>query len=501
MSILDKLFRKKNNNYVNAVSSEMQQLLNLEYELSSLLNTNSYIAKSAYIDIVVDNKEVIDFFGMLKTNSLLKEFCKKNDVSQDKIESILSLYDSVESAVEKHNEHFIQTKLVEEKRYLDNILKEVAPVISLDEDQRRVVLTDEDYCLVIAGAGAGKTTTVAAKVRYLVEKQNVDPKKILVVSFTNKAVGELREKINDNLKIDCPIATFHSTGNAILRKENPERLNIFDSTKLYYVVQDYLRSTVLENESTVNNLILFFASYFDAPYEGDNINEFFNKLAKSNFSTMRSDLEEFKQNIIDTRSKKSVTIQSEVLRSNEEVEIANFLYLNNIDYEYEPTYQYNILYSRKPYTPDFIIRQGNKTAYIEHFGITQDGRNSLYTKEELARYKKAINDKIKLHKQHGTTLIYTFSQYNDGKKMLYHLQEQLEENGFELQRRSNKEVMEKIIATEENRYIRKLVNLIVRFITNFKTNGYTVDEFNRMYHSTQNVRTRLFLNICNDCYL
>ena len=501
MSILDKLFRKKNNNYVNAVSSEMQQLLNLEYELSSLLNTNSYIAKSAYIDIVVDNKEVIDFFGMLKTNSLLKEFCKKNDVSQDKIESILSLYDSVESAVEKHNEHFIQTKLVEEKRYLDNILKEVDPVISLDEDQRRVVLTDEDYCLVIAGAGAGKTTTVAAKVRYLVEKQNVDPKKILVVSFTNKAVGELREKINDNLKIDCPIATFHSTGNAILRKENPERLNIFDSTKLYYVVQDYLRSTVLENESTVNNLILFFASYFDAPYEGDNINEFFNKLAKSNFSTMRSDLEEFKQNIIDTRSKKSVTIQSEVLRSNEEVEIANFLYLNNIDYEYEPTYQYNILYSRKPYTPDFIIRQGNKTAYIEHFGITQDGRNSLYTKEELARYKKAINDKIKLHKQHGTTLIYTFSQYNDGKKMLYHLQEQLEENGFELQRRSNKEVMEKIIATEENRYIRKLVNLIVRFITNFKTNGYTVDEFNRMYHSTQNVRTRLFLNICNDCYL
>ena len=85
MSILDKLFRKKNNNYVNAVSSEMQQLLNLEYELSSLLNTNSYIAKSAYIDIVVDNKEVIDFFGMLKTNSLLKEFCKKNDVSQYKI--------------------------------------------------------------------------------------------------------------------------------------------------------------------------------------------------------------------------------------------------------------------------------------------------------------------------------------------------------------------------------------------------------------------------------
>lgn len=43
--------------------------------------------------------------------------------------------------------------------------------IGFDEDQRRVVLTDEDYCLVIAGAGAGKTTTVAAKVKYLVDKK------------------------------------------------------------------------------------------------------------------------------------------------------------------------------------------------------------------------------------------------------------------------------------------------------------------------------------------
>ena len=46
------------------------------------------------------------------------------------------------------------------------------PVIDLDEDQRRVVLSDEDYTLVIAGAGAGKTTTVAAKVKYLVDKKD-----------------------------------------------------------------------------------------------------------------------------------------------------------------------------------------------------------------------------------------------------------------------------------------------------------------------------------------
>lgn len=45
--------------------------------------------------------------------------------------------------------------------------------------------------LVIAGAGAGKTTTIAAKVKYLVEKKHIEPDQILVISFTNKAVGEL----------------------------------------------------------------------------------------------------------------------------------------------------------------------------------------------------------------------------------------------------------------------------------------------------------------------
>lgn len=189
------------------------------------------------------------------------------------------------------------------------------------------------------------------------------------------------------------------------------------------------------------------------------------------------------------------------MRSHQEVEIANFLYLNTIEYEYEPIYRYDIMYARKPYTPDFAIRQGEKVAYIEHFGITQDGKNDRYSDDQLETYKKAIQDKIRLHQQHGTTLIYTFSQYSDRRSLTEHLQEELENHGFVLTPRSNKEVMEKLVSSEENRYIRKLVNLICRFIGNFKTNGYTADEFNRMYHSTQNVRTRLFLDICQDCFL
>lgn len=498
MSFGEKLGRKK---IKSEQSPECIRIYELQDELNTLLKGTKYVARSEYAEIIPAYKELVEFFRVLQNSKMLKSYCAQNGIAEGEVLKIIDLYDHLGERVDAANDEYITKQMLSEKEYLDNILKDVDPVIMLDEDQRKVILTDEDYSLVIAGAGAGKTTTVAAKVKYLVEKKGIEPRDILVISFTNKAVGELREKINKDLHIDCPIATFHSTGNAILRINDPEPLNIFDGSKLYFLLQDYFKRSILTNEVLVNNLIMFFASYFEAPYEGADLNEFFNKTAKANYTTMRSELDEFRLEIVDARTKKKVTIQNEVLKSYQEVQVANFLYLNNIDYEYEPIYPYNITFSRKPYTPDFIIRQGDKVAYIEHFGVTEDGKNSRFTEEELVRYKHSVNDKVKLHRKHGTSLIYTFSEFNDKRSLLKHLQEKLEAIGFELTPRSNKEVMDKLIASEESRYVRKLVNLICRFITNFKTNGFGVDEFDRMYHSTTNVRSRLFLNICQDCYL
>ena len=112
-------------------------------------------------------------------------------------------FKTIPESVEKHNIAYVADHLKSEKEYLDTILKKIDPVINLDDEQRNVVLSDEDYTLVIAGAGAGKTTTVAAKVRYLVEKKGIKPEQILVISFTNKAVGELRDKINKGHSLPC----------------------------------------------------------------------------------------------------------------------------------------------------------------------------------------------------------------------------------------------------------------------------------------------------------
>lgn len=514
MGILKRIlgFRKTIDNSINEESDNSPKsiprnekcvkLMEFASYIEQLLSEKRYIAKSEYLKPLEQYQDVVNFFGVLSESGMLPNFCAANDVAEQDITRAIDYHKNTENYIDHHNELFIALAMEEEKEYLDDILKAVDPVIVLDEDQRKVVLTDEDYCLVIAGAGAGKTTTVAAKVKYLVDKKGIDPSQILVISFTNKAVKELKDKIQNGLGVPCPIATFHSTGNAIIHKNTPdEKLNIVDDSKLYFVIRDYFRGSILRNENVVNKLIMFFASYFDAPYEGDDLNNFFNNIAKANYSTMRSDLEDFKREVIDARTKKSVTIQNEILRSHQEVEIANFLYLNNIEYDYEPIYPYYMEYARKPYTPDFVIYQEDKVAYIEHFGITENGENDRYSQDEIEQYKRAIENKIMLHKQHGTTLIYTFSAYNDRRPLIEHLKEALEANGFEIKQRSNKEVMGMLIAGEENRYVRKFINLLCRFISNFKVNGYYVEEFDHMYHSTQNVRSRLFLDICRDCYL
>ncbi len=504
MGLFD-IFKRQGKN--KKLPEEYKSASNFNEEFEALLSADKYIARSDYKHLIEQYGSTYTFFESMQRGNILSVYCKQNKLQESVVNKFIACYSDIIDLVKgselfsDHNNSYILTHLDSEKKYLDKILFEVDPKIQLDIEQRTAILSDEDYTLIIAGAGAGKTTTVAAKVRYLVEKKHIDPKQILVISFTNKAVGELQERINTQLSIPCPITTFHKAGYAILRKQDDEKKTIVSDGFLYNTVNNYLKGNILEQPELVDKLIMFFGSYFDAPYEGDDINLFFNYISKADFSTLKSNVNEYNAQIIDRRTSKITTITNEVLRSAQEVKIANFLYLNQIDYNYEEIYPYHILKAKKPYTPDFCIRQGNNVAYIEHFGITESGNHHFYTLEELAKYKKEIQDKIALHKKHRTTLIYTYSQYNDGKDFLVHLQEQLDNAGFKLNKRSAEEVYSKLVNTEENKYISKLVNLICNFINNFKTNGLGVEDFYRFERQNANVRTKLFLDVSKECYL
>ena len=84
----------------------------------------------------------------------------------------------------KENNDVILDKMYNDnKEYFENMYKGIDDNIHLDEEQCKAILADEKYSLIIAGAGTGKTTTMVSKVKYLVDKKNADPRKILVMSY------------------------------------------------------------------------------------------------------------------------------------------------------------------------------------------------------------------------------------------------------------------------------------------------------------------------------
>ena len=98
---------------------------------------------------------------------------------------------------------------------MSNLLEELNP------KQREAVVQTEGPCLVIAGAGSGKTKVLTYKISYLMQEKNIKPWNILAITFTNKAANEMKERVQalvgDAIN-DIWLGTFHSICVRILRK-------------------------------------------------------------------------------------------------------------------------------------------------------------------------------------------------------------------------------------------------------------------------------------------
>lgn len=476
-------------------------LLSFDKDYCTLFSASHYITHREEDHM---NEVYREYYKTLCNKMIFQYVCNNARtfrVDIDSLKSFLTKMHSLSGDVITHNTNYVDRVLKQEKDYFDHILEDIDPVIKLDEEQRRAVITDDDHCLLVAGAGAGKTTTMAAKVKYLVEKQGVHPEEIIVISYTRKAIGELRERINQGLKIPAQICTFHKFAFDIVKKFSVEPPEINFSS--YEIIFEMLEKSIFSNKKLMRNLVLFLGYYFDLEedvFKFDDMNQYHLYKAAQDYETLKSGLGEYVKKVEQQRSKRVKTLTGEFLRSVQEVQIANFLYLNGIDYEYERPYPFESPTRNKKYTPDFYIRQGEHTAWLEHYALSENGYNSLFTPQQTAKYKKAIRDKRDVHARCGTKLLETWSLYNDRQPLLVHLREALEREGFILQPRNLDEVYKKIVDTGKDKYIFKLIQFMMNFIEQYKTTGYDEKGFDLLRKKTDNARTLLFLDIAEEVY-
>ena len=136
---------------------------------------------------------------------------------------------------------------------------------SLNDKQKEAVLATDGPCLVIAGAGSGKTKVLTHKIAYLMSEKNVKPWNILAITFTNKAANEMKERVQKlvgQAANDMWIGTFHSICVRILRKFI-DRIGydtsfiIFDTSDQKTVVKECLKELKIDDKLFTDKSVLY----------------------------------------------------------------------------------------------------------------------------------------------------------------------------------------------------------------------------------------------------
>ncbi len=134
----------------------------------------------------------------------------------------------------------------------------------LNDKQKEAVLATDGPCLVIAGAGSGKTKVLTHKIAYLINEKNVKPWNILAITFTNKAANEMKERVEKlvgEVAKEMWIGTFHSICVRILRKYI-DRLGfdhsflIFDTSDQKTLIKECMKALNVDDKMFTDRSIL-----------------------------------------------------------------------------------------------------------------------------------------------------------------------------------------------------------------------------------------------------
>ena len=135
------------------------------------------------------------------------------------------------------------------------------------------------------------------------------------------------------------------------------------------------------------------------------------------------------------------SLKGDKVKSYEECEIANYLYINDIDYEYEKAYEIDTAtIEHSQYKPDFYLPKYK--IYIEHFGINREGDTAPFVPKK--HYQDQMAWKREIHNKNGTHLIETYSYEKNEGILLSNLKKKLEEKGVEFNPISDEEIVKRL---------------------------------------------------------
>jgi DNA helicase-4 len=329
------------------------------------------------------------------------------------------------------NERAVRGALSAHKELFDSI--EQHP---LTEAQRRACVIADDNNLVLAGAGTGKTSVVLGRIVYLLESHLAEPAQILALAYNRDAAAELDGRVRSRLSSRSKsgrvaVRTFHAFGSDVIAAVEGRKPSI---------------STLAEDKAARDKFVV---ASIEQLLERPDYRRDFLEYGFQHVEPFRSvfdfpSMEAYERSLAGRELR---TLSGDLVRSTEELRIADWLTLHGVNFRYEARYPVDTSdRQHRAYKPDFTIeRPGDYRgpAFLEHFGIDENGSPPpFFTSFEAERYKASLVWKRELHEKYKTTLIETYS-YEFRRGTVYELlAERLQGAGVALQPRSEAECLE-----------------------------------------------------------
>lgn len=501
-------------NHINSISlsqlNAIEHIINqtFKYKILNSLQNKQYNDYQRMFSVVKNNyekikqqKTCIDFIQLTLKNLPDKyiDFNGKKEMSINLQSQIQFLNQSrplfyqipdISTYIEDYNLQFINAHIE------DSIFNDVNGK-SLDIDQRKAILCNPMSNLTIAGAGSGKTLTICGKVKYLVENKLAKPDEILLLSYSKDSSVDLSNKIH-SLYEDMQVSTFHSLGLNIIKDAKQEKPAIEEQFSSYITqfFQEAQNDPVL-----LNKIFTYISLYMHASHE---ISKKYDDLG-SQYEDLKGDnLKTLKDFSLEHSNGSHQTLKKEYVKSNEELCIANWLFINGINYEYEvPYFIKTSTYDKRQYMPDFYLP--DYKIYIEHYGVNKQNRTPQYSTELEQEYLDGMQWKRNKHSSNNTTCIETYSwQFAEGC-IFQELEKQLKLHDVKFAPLSENEVSDFMNNIIQGYEFTSLSNLISSFISLYKAQYENEKHFHQLQSQFQSnnynhKRQRLFLEICEEAY-